>query len=320
MPSKQILFRPLKPSLGMGVVLALMACSGMAHADIEARLTGKMARAIDGPSSEQLLHLEASRDVVLISSDSTGDAVRYGKGMHMLTVRSGMQSGAATKTLDMMAVARSGKSLDQLGVRASTGVRLCMLPANARASRQFVATGRQQTVAGPSPIAAEVYRLTWTAKPGQDFTSDVLLSRDPAALAFTDALQTMATALEGGMAGENGQAVMGFLGDLQSRGLGVLAVQDCFALTWLDGHAQLDTARLAEPTQFDKPGGGATTALAERGSGTVEEMCHAIDSKGTINCETSESYARCKKLEGKGKLLVEGHPKPVAVVHCNRAG
>ncbi|MDP3856605.1 MAG: hypothetical protein Q8Q73_02470 [Stagnimonas sp.] len=41
---------------------------------------------------------------------------------------------------------------------------------------------------------------------------------------------------------------------------------------------------------------------------------------GHFVCEDPDSYQRCKTLEGKGKVLVQGETKPTSVLLCQQGG
>jgi len=52
------------------------------------------------------------------------------------------------------------------------------------------------------------------------------------------------------------------------------------------------------------------------------DVCHPAGEPGVVLCETPESYADCKAVEGKGQLLVEGDAPEAttAVKQCQQAG
>ena len=63
--------------------------------------------------------------------------------------------------------------------------------------------------------------------------------------------------------------------------------------------------------------------VAEAAAGIdYSAVCHPGDTPGEVLCETSESFAYCQSLEGRGKMLVEGDEpgKATLVLRCQQAG
>jgi hypothetical protein len=65
-------------------------------------------------------------------------------------------------------------------------------------------------------------------------------------------------------------------------------------------------------------------AAPDSGSSSTDysDVCHPGARPGVVLCETPDSFAGCKAVEGRGKLMVEGDApgRPTAVKQCQQVG
>lgn len=193
-------------------------------------------------------------DAYMLVRDNTMYAVSYNNGQPMVVNASTMMKGVADMAKMTEQAAPSGTTAELVSIKA---------------------TGRKETVAG---ITGEVHEIT-TREDGREVTREVVMSSDPRALEFRDALFTMVRASADAMDDEMQKNSADFHNRLGDMDLGILRYGSEMKVVAIDGDT-VAAARFelpAKPIDMNNLGGlmGAFGGASDQGGSGTDEAQNA---------------------------------------------